>query len=281
MKFDILGLKDVSNEKMIRIIEELGCECTPTDFAILSGCFVQDFYYLNNIISLQNRTAPWYLKRESSVDEKAPAIDFTGNITYYDPNTRHIGIRPYFKFSEIAHHFLYYPKHRLFEINYGEYLQDATDIKLAKKLTLMKSNQLLKTTGKVYTVNSSSYINRENINLNQYAEYIYDNKKYANVKANLYGKYETLSTGLTINNGEYVWLTVDPVEYIVDPIADIALAKKIIVAGFKQNIEDYEKIFNYNNEENSDLKIFINKFLAREIIPQNDLKNDTKVYKKL
>lgn len=118
----------------------------------------------------------------------------------------------------------------------GEYFQTVTSKKIQKTLYSCLKNKTLKPSKKKYTLSDGE--------LTEY-EYIIDNKihKYVLVKADLFEDSAILSNGVKINSGDYVWLEVLPVEWIIDTEYEMLISKYGLVSG----IPDKDIIDFYNN----------------------------------
>ena len=92
----------------------------------------------------------------------------------------------------------------------------------------------------------------------------YNGKKYVRIEANFYHKEgTTLSNGKTYKNGDYVWVEVQPIRWLVSLKEDKAITRDIILAGIP-----YNKDNNYSGKlEDSTLYQYINNIFAREIEP--------------
>ena len=93
-----------------------------------------------------------------------------------------------------------------------------------------------------------------------------------------------LSNGEKYKRGDYVWVEVQPIKWLIDEKSDIALSERILFAGvqFKNGIM-FEK--NYNGDfRTTDIKLFMDKYFSKDIIPsfsnEMTLNEDIKCLKK-
>lgn len=133
---------------------------------------------------------------------------------------------------------------------YGEYPQTAAsnDENILLE-NLYKKNKLRKT-GKSYT-----YVNREK-NIDSFLndeEYIYEGVKYVRAKVTYRG--EVFNT----NYGGYVWVKVEPINWIVDELNKTAICEKIIAGPMKYN--DFAK----DGIEGTFIENFLDNYLSKEI----------------
>ena len=66
---------------------------------------------------------------------------------------------------------------------------------------------------------------------NSYLEYEYNGKKYIRFVGDSNCSGETLSNGRVVRKGVPYWVEVEPIKWIIDEKADVALSKKILFAG--------------------------------------------------
>ncbi len=126
---------------------------------------------------------------------------------------------------------------------------------MQRKLEKEYKNKTISLNGNSYITDSKKYDEYdESFEPQVHIEYEYNGKRYIRVKANSCYNKVTLSNGEEYNRGDYVWIEVAPVKWLVDEKARIMLADKIIFAGVQFNeISDYET-------ENFD-KVFIKEFM--------------------
>lgn len=151
------------------------------------------------------------------------------------------------------------------EVEYGEYPQTAVDRHLAAELERAVSFGQLNLTGKSYTTDSRKYNEySEPFSPQEHLEYEYNGRKYVKVKANSYfeGGVFQLSTGDKYRDGDDVWVAVEPIKWLVDEKADIALSKNIIFAGVQFN-----RMSNYTgNFDKTDIKAFLDNHFSKDIV---------------
>ena len=98
----------------------------------------------------------------------------------------------------------------------------------------------------------------------QHEEYKYNGKRYVRVEANfdLEGEGLTLSNGEKYRNGDYVWVEVSPVKWLVDEKAKVMLTDRLIFSGVQfNNTRDHHQI-DFNR---TDIKIFMDRYLSRDL----------------
>ena len=128
-----------------------------------------------------------------------------------------------------------------------------------------KESSIIKT-GKNYTIDSRKWDEyNEPFKELILEEYLFSNgKRYVRVKTNSCYNYSeiTLSNGKRYKNGDYVWVEVSPIKWLIDEKNDIALSEKILFAGVQFN---HEK--NYKGDfDRTDIKWFMDTYFVKEII---------------
>lgn len=132
----------------------------------------------------------------------------------------------------------------ILEIEYGYYPQTAASADLQYRLSRTLGMGFLARTGNTYTTDSRPYdAYNQPFQALVHEECEYDGKRYIRVKANSdYGSNAfTLSNGENYRNGDFVWVEVEPVKWLVDEQEGIAISEKLIFAGVQFNrTRDYK-----------------------------------------
>jgi len=129
-------------------------------------------------------------------------------------------------------------------------------------------SNLLQKTGKTYTINTNSFDkSATSVDFEKLEEYTYNDKKYVRLKVNANFKSpwttDKLSTGEIFDYGEYVWVEVKPVKWLVDEKEDLAISEKLLFSNIP-----YETKKNYLRSFNSTyIKKYIDDYFSKEIIP--------------
>ncbi len=136
---------------------------------------------------------------------------------------------------------------------FGEYPQTAPSKSVQRELNNALKKYKLKATGRNYTLN---------VDENPIPEFEYEIdgvlRKFILVKADMNEKNTVLSNSVKAINGEYYWVEVEPVEWIIDTVTNALISKK----GLISNIS-------YNN-----LKKFYSKYLIDEILGEIAIKRE-------
>ncbi len=241
-KVTLLSREQVFGKDEINIFNKIGRSATITDFAVLLGGF-------------ENNGFGYYWIKSDNIYN---IINATGYKDYEYRTNRENGIRPVIPYSKIKNDSSYEITNEdgITEVEYGEYPQNAVDNILQEKLEELYKNNNLTETGKTYTTDSRKYNEWYKGFLPQeHIEYEFDDKKYVRIKANpCWDRLLKLSNGEEYKDGDYVWVEVSKIKWLIDKKNDIALSKDILVSGIQfDNKEKYTGAF-----ENSNIYKYLN-----------------------
>ena len=265
-EFTLLTKDQVFGTDQLEILKKYGAQCAITDFSILLGGIVSSNDYTSEGRILKDRTGPWWTKSTDG-DDDAYIVSYGGFKAWGFVNIRHVGARPVIPYSEISS-MCSEPVRRengVLEVEYGEYPQMVVDEGYSVELERAYNNGGLRTTGKTYTTDSvrfqdtnTSFIARTHI------EYEYKGKKYIRFVGDFNCVEKILSDGRKIQLGQAYWVSVEPITWLVDEKADIALSKKILFSGvqFKSGTDYYDGDF-----DKTDIKQFMDTYFSKDIVP--------------
>jgi hypothetical protein len=186
------------------------------------------------------------------------------------------------------------------EVEYGEYPQYAADSKMQDELKKIRKYDpiKLKETGRSYTFNSvkfnpnveSHLIKVPNVNLcpryrrkdNEihyhyeeislghtiefepvtYKEYEYQGKKYICMRANFIKKEFKLSNGVEYKDGDWVWVEVSPVAWLIDVRTGLLISKRGLASGLGYCSEMHEYKGDFNDTL---LNGYLNKYMKHDL----------------
>lgn len=273
----LLSIEELEGKNQLEVIKKIGPKAAVTDYAILLGYYIKNEYgipneYLDNEDeSLENRTGTYWTRTAAGFGNVYFMYD-RGTICSLEPEIRFYGGRPMIDYSEIEDFITKKSinKYGVLEVEFGEYPGMVTDNVTAKKLEELYQNKALSKTKKKYTHDLTKWQD-ENIGFSEKKEieYEYNGRKYIRFVANSNNS-AILSNGKVIKEGDFYWLNVEPIVWYVDEDMDLAFTKKIIFSGIQ-----YDEIKKYNGSFSStNIKRFMDKYLAREIIATNYLEKD-------
>ena len=271
--FTFLTKEQVFGDKQLDILKKYGTKVAISDYAILLGGAVSG-NYISEGNNLKNRTGWWWTKTSNGY-YKVFIADGYGHSNWYYVYSRDVGARPAITYSSVQ--LISTNRKRnssgILEIEYGEYPQTIVDEIYSFELEKEFNNVRLKTTGKSYTTDSIGLKDIDtSFRARTHTEYEYNGGKYIRFVGNSNCDGEVLSDGRRIKSGNAYWVRVEPITWLVDEKANIALSKKIIFSGVQFNIFNF-----YNGDfDKTDIKEFMDKYFSKEIIPSGlkEIKND-------
>ncbi len=258
------------SSRKLEILEKRGTIAPITDFSILLGGYVSDDYYYNNGNSLEDRSG-WYWTSSDDKDNDVRVVRFDGSRTHSYVNRRGGGARPALPYSSIRNIASNGVRGRdgILEVEYGEYPQKVASKRLQDELerAYNYNQSSIRKTGKTYTTDSRKRDEYdEKFSAQIIEEYSFDDgKKYVRVKANSYydGSEFKLSNGERYKDGDYVWVEVQPIKWLIDEKSDIALSERLLFAGVQFKHER-----NYKGDfRTTDIKEFMDRYFSKDITP--------------
>ena len=246
MEVILLKKEQIFSNNSSKIFDEYGTNAAITDFAILLGGFVSNHYYYNNSNLLEDRTGYYWTRTSSDAGNiYVNFVDDNGISDFNYVDERDSGVRPTLIYSSIFNICSNIVRRRdgILEVEYGEYPQKAASKELQEELeSAYKYDQTsIRRTEKKYTTDSRKYSEYdEEFSAQDYEEFEYKKKRYVRVKFNSFFDRArfTLSNGEKYKNGDYVWVEVSPIKWLVDVEKDIALSERILFAGIQFDDKD-------------------------------------------
>ena len=266
--FTFLTNEQIFGNNKLDIIKHYGTKCTITDFSILLGGSVSLDYYTRGGNTKKDRTGWWWTK--TPYNDGARVVNEDGDWIWHNVDMRSGGARPALPYSSIQRFSSNEVRvaHKINEIKYGEYPQTIVDEDYSLELetafaNMPYSNNEMKATGRIYTTDSVSYQDFDtSFKARAHTEYEYKGSKYIRFVGDSNGDGEFLSDGRKIQSERVYWVNVEPITWIVDEKADIALCKKIIFSGVQ-----FDDVRNYKGDfKKTNIYRFMNTYLAKEII---------------
>ena len=273
--FTLLTDEQIFGNNQLDIIRRYGTKCAITDFSILLGGYVSSDYYTSEGNTKKDRTGWWWTK-SSDGDNDARLVDTGGSRYWSSVVKRTGGARPALPYSSIQSISSNGVRGAsgVKETLYGEYPQTIVDENYSRELERAYNNGSLKTTGKNYTTDSVRYQDTDtSFRARTHTEYEYNGGKYIRFVGDSNCDGEVLSDGRTIQSGNTYWVRVEPIIWLVDERANIALSKKIIFSGVQfKNRRDYKDDF-----DRTDIKQFMDNYFSKEIVSDRVYSQTTSV----
>ena len=252
-----------SNESQLEVIRKYGTKAAITDLCILTGSYA-DKDTIDEDRSLTGRTS-WFWTRSGDGRDDVLGIDEFG-CRFEEYRCERDGVvRPVLQSSVI---FSKISPNRVRgyngteEVEYGEYPQNAADSRMQSILE-SEYNRGMNKTGRSYTFDSVKCFD-DHIGFKPvtYEEYEYQGKKYIRIKASFTFYKGKLSNGVEYRNGDYVWVEVSPVKWLIDDRKGILISKKGLVSG----IRFHDKRTYYKGDfDRTEMKEYLDRYMLRDL----------------
>ena len=254
-----------NKERQLDVISKYGTKTAITDLCTLTGSYLCE-NTIDEDSSLKGRTS-WFWTRSDDGNNDVSAVDNYGDRDYSYRCARYAVVRPALQSSVI---FSQISPNRVSgyngteEVEFGEYPQNAADSRMQNILET-EYNRGMNKTGRSYTFDSAkSYDDNAEFKPVTYEEYEYQGKKYIRIKANFGfgGNKFMLSNGVEYRNGDYVWVEVAPVKWLIDDENNQLISKKGLVSGIR--FLD-RKINYYGNFNKTEMYEYLNKYMIKDL----------------
>lgn len=259
----------VNGGRQLDVLEKYGTRSAITDLVILTGGYCEDScsYMAPDDNSLKGRTG-WVYTRSSDGDGYVRGVNEVGSWYGKYRYIRYGAVRPAllssFIFSQISPNRVR-GYNGTEEVEYGEYPQYAPDSDVQRRLENEYQRGNLRQTGRDYTFDKTEYDDySQYFQPVTYEEYDYNGKKYIRIRANSdYGSNSfKLSNGESYRNGDYVWVEVSPVKWLVDDKTQTLVSKRGLLAGIRFHTDDKS----YNGDfSTTDMKEYLDKHMLRDL----------------
>ena len=266
--FTFLTEEQCYDDDKFDILEKRGPKAAVTDFAILLGASVDENNHIDNDSSLEGRTG-WYWTKSNIGASYACAVNSNSASSFKAVIRRDGGARPALPFSEespINVESWKRARDGILEVKYGYYPQKAASKDMQERLEEEYESGRLSKTKNSYTTDSRKFYDFiGKFFAKQHQEYEYNGKRYVRIEANFNTSLNStiiLSNGESYENGDNVWVEVQPVKWLVDEKAIVMLAEKIIFAGVQFN---HTGGYHTKDFDKTDIKKFIDTYFAKDL----------------
>ncbi len=259
----------VNGGRQLDVLEKYGTKSAITDLVILTGGYCEDScsYMAPDDNSLKGRTG-WVYTRSSDGDGDVRGVNSDGSRSNDYRYLRNGAVLPAllssFIFSQISPNRVR-GYNGTEEVEYGEYPQYAPDSDVQRRLENEYKNGNLRQTGRNYTFDKTEYDDYDQyFQPVTYEEYDYNGKRYIRIRANSdYGSNSfKLSNGESYRNGDYVWVEVSPVKWLIDDKTQTLVSKRGLLSGIRFHTKDRS----YNGDfSTTDMKEYLDKHMLRDL----------------
>lgn len=254
-----------SSEPRLEVIRKYGIKSAITDLCVLTGSYLYEDT-IDEDRSLTGRTSCFWTRSDDD-DNDVRMVDENAIRSFIYRCKRSGAVRPALQspviFSQIfPNRVMGY--NGIEEVEYGEYPQNAADSRMQNILE-SEYNRGVNKTGRSYTFDSVRYDDYDTgFKPVTYEEYEYQGKKYIRIKANsdFDGTKFKLSNGVKYRDGDYVWVEVLPVKWLIDDKTGILISKKGLVSG----IRFLNKSTNYKGDfSKTEMKEYLDRYMSKEL----------------
>lgn len=246
-----------------------------TDFEILLGGY-ETWITSTTGLTAKSKYGPYRINTLHAVYDDYTVI----SEPFSAVNRRNCGVRPSMSYSSISSKCTNREILRtgFLTVEYGEYPQSLVSEDIAIKLEVAYKDGLINRTGKSYTTDSDPYESEEpnpSFKARNHIEYEYNGKKYIRIIGSD-NSYYRFTNGKRVEPFKPYWIEVEPIKWLVDERADIAISESCLFAGIQFSNQDEREV----TFDESDIKKFIDEYFSKDIIPSLSRKitaEDTKV----
>ena len=259
----------INGGRQLDVLEKYGTRSAITDLVILTGGYCEDScsYMAPDDNSLKGRTG-WVYTRSSDGYGYVRGVFKDASRSFKSRDERYGAVRPAllssFIFSQISPNRVR-GYNGTEEVEYGEYPQYAPDSDVQRRLENEYKNGNLRQTGRNYTFDKTEYDDYDQyFQPVTYEEYDYNGKRYIRIRANSdYGSNSfKLSNGESYRNGDYVWVEVSPVKWLIDDKTQTLVSKRGLLSGIRFHTKDRS----YNGDfSTTDMKEYLDKHMLRDL----------------
>lgn len=254
-----------SSESRLEVIRKYGIKSAITDLCVLTGSYLREDT-IDEDRSLTGRTSCFWTRSDDD-DNDVRMVNENAIRSFIYRCKRSGAVRPALQSSVIFSQI--FPNrvmgyNGIEEVEYGEYPQNAADSRMQNILE-SEYNRGMNKTGRSYTFDSVKYDDYDTgFKPVTYEEYEYQGKKYIRIKANsdFDGWKFKLSNGVKYRDGDYVWVEVSPVKWLIDDKTGILISKKGLVSG----IRFLNKSTNYKGDfSKTEMKEYLDRYMSKEL----------------
>ena len=255
-------------ESQLEVMRKYGTKAAITDLCVLTGSYLCDDtdYNIDEDSSLKGRTSMFWTRSDDN-DDDVRTVARRGVRNFISRYKRYGAVRPALQSSVI---FSQISPNRVRgyngteEVEYCEYPQYAVDSRMQNILESEYTRGMNKT-GRSYTFDSVKCDDYDTgFKPVTYEEYEYQGKKYIRVRANssFGGKKFKLSNGIEYRDGDYVWVEVSPVKWLIDDRTGILISKIGLVSG----IRFLDRNHNYKGDfSRTEMKEYLDRYMLRDL----------------
>ena len=268
--FTFLNKEQVFGKHQLSVLKKYGVKAIQTDFSILLGGYNAD----------TNKHYGFYWLKDLTDDEVA-VVNYSGSLRHDVDNTKNIAARIVLPINDDIENYIKEKGKLLFcghsdpsngplirplvveEVEYGFYPQMAVSEELQEKLEEKYKASNLEVSHNSYTVDKNDWLTKNKaFSPLAIPEYIYENEYYVRVIYRSHSAPATLNDGRKVKNGDFVWLEVSPVEWLVDKESNLLISKYLLFSNISYSYAKDDK----DNFEKTGIKWYLDNIWAKELM---------------
>ncbi len=261
VELTLLSEKDIWGSKSLEVLKKYGTKAAITDLCVLTGSYLSKDT-VDEDSSLKGRISCFWTRSDDNNNDVRTVIEdglMIGSYRYHRDGAVRPALQSSVIFSQISTNRVR-GYNGTEEVEYGEYPQYAA---VSRMQSILESeyNRGMNKTGRSYTFDSVKYDDYDTgFKPVTYEEYEYQGKKYIRIRANscFDGNNFKLSNGVEYRNGDYVWVEVSPVKWLIDDRTRILISKMGLVSG----IRFLDKGTNYKGDfSRTEMKEYLDRYM--------------------
>ena len=259
-------------EKQLEVIRKYGKQAAITDLCIITGTYY-GMYKIPENISDKGKSGIYWTKSDNN-NKDVRTVACSGEKSYVKTDNCIVAIRPVLKLSSELFDIITAKRTKGFygteEVEFGEYPQYVPSLYMQKKLIyeLITKGKIIKS-GRTYIFNSNERFNNDKFLPLQRIEYEFQGKKYINIKAynSIMNPHFLLSNNVKYSSGDYIWVEVTPVKWLIDDENKQLISKYSLVSGvrFMDSQKEYKGDFN-----KTEMKKYLDDYMVKDLFQSVD-----------
>ncbi len=269
IEITLLSKEEIWGKDQLEVLKKYRNIAAITDLVVLTGGYCEDtcIYRAPDDDTLKGRTGLFYTRSDDG-DGDVRSVNGVGFISFSYRFWKNGTIRPVFRLSSSL--FSQITKNRVMgyngveEVEFSEYPQYAPDLDMQRRLESAYQVGILRKNSRYYTFDRTEDDEcYQPFNPIKYEEYEYQGKRYIRVKANsdYDGIVFRLSNCETYKDGDYVWVEVTPVVWLIDDKTKTLISKRGLLSGIRFNDKEYDGVF-----ENTKMYRYIHDYMLRDLL---------------
>ena len=266
--FTFLNKEQVFGKHQLSVLKKYGVKAIQTDFSILLGSHDADLKHYG------------YYWLKDLTDDRVAVVNYSGSLRHPVDNVKSIAARIVLPINDDIENYIKEKGKLLFcghsdpsngplvypliveEVEYGFYPQMAVSEELQEKLEEKYKASNLEVSHNSYTVDKNDWLTKNKaFSPLAIPEYIYENEYYVRVINRSHSAPATLNDGRKVKNGDFVWLEVSPVKWLVDKVSNLLISEYLLFSNISYSYAKNDK----DNFEKTGIKWYLDNIWSKEL----------------